>query len=60
LQDAERNAKLYRVSLEQELMRLVVHGILHLLGYDDKNPEKQFEMKKLENRIIKDYMFLTK
>jgi probable rRNA maturation factor len=31
---AERNAKRYGVSFPTELKRLVVHGVLHILGYD--------------------------
>ncbi len=31
---AARNAKLHGVSLREELLRLVVHGTLHVLGYD--------------------------
>lgn len=58
LQDASRNAKKYDKSLEQELMRLVIHGVLHLLGYDDKSPKKQVVMKEMENRLTKKYMYL--
>ena len=60
LQDAKRNAKKYHVSLEQELMRLVIHGVLHLLGYEDKNVKKRIIMKKMENRLLNKYMFLIK
>jgi len=60
LQEAQRNAKKYRVSLEQELMRLVIHGILHLLGYDDKNVKERVIMKKLENHLIQEYKYLLK
>ena len=60
LPDACRNAKKYRVSLEQELMRLVIHGVLHLLGYDDKTPGKRVVMKRMENTLINRYMFLTR
>lgn len=31
---AKRNAQRYRVSLPREMKRLVVHGVLHILGYD--------------------------
>lgn len=60
LQDAQRNAKKYHVSLEQELMRLVIHGVLHLLGYEDKIAKKRIIMKKMENRLVNKYMFLIK
>ncbi len=60
LQDAAENAQKYNVTLEQELMRLVIHGVLHLLGYDDKTPEKRIVMKRMENRLVNKYMFLTR
>lgn len=58
LQDAEKNAKKYRISLEQELIRLVIHGVLHLLGYDDMAEKDRFLMKKIENKLVNKYMFL--
>jgi rRNA maturation RNase YbeY len=60
LQDAEKNAKKYDNSLEQELMRLVIHGVLHLLEYDDKSDPEGDVMKKMENSLVKKYLFLTK
>lgn len=60
LQDAEKNAKTYAVALEQELMRLVIHGILHLLGYDDKIPSKKIVMKRMEDKLVIKYMFLLR
>ncbi len=58
LQDAARNAKKYNVTLEQELIRLVIHGVLHLLGYDDKRHKEQVVMKRMENRLVNKYMCL--
>ena len=60
LQDAEKNAKTYAVSLEQELMRLVIHGILHLLGYDDKIPLKKSVTKTMEDKLVNEYIFLIR
>lgn len=60
LQDAAGNAKKYNVSLEQELIRLVIHGVLHLIGFDDKSPQKRTVMKRTENRLVNKYMFLTR
>lgn len=34
VETARKNARAYRVPYEQEIKRLVVHGTLHLLGYD--------------------------
>ena len=58
LQDARKNAKKYHVSLEQELMRLVIHGVLHLLGFDDKKPENRGVMKRIENRLTNKYKLI--
>jgi probable rRNA maturation factor len=39
-------------SLEQELRLLVVHGVLHLVGYDHAEPEDQAEMWKAQDQIL--------
>lgn len=49
--DAQINAAKFKVSESDELTRLVIHGVLHLLGYDDKNPDEKKIMKSLENRL---------
>jgi probable rRNA maturation factor len=38
----------YRQPLERELLHLVIHGILHLLGYDDTTPENRRRMRRKE------------
>ena len=50
---AEQNARRYRVSLEKELRRYIIHGVLHLLGHDDKDPRARRKMKREENRLLK-------
>jgi len=49
---AKRQAGEFKVSLRNELMRLAVHGALHLAGYDDFNEKKRNEMHKLENKYL--------
>ncbi len=45
LQQAERQAPQYNVSLDEEIRRLVVHGVLHLVGYTDTgSPEEAEQM----------------
>jgi len=39
------NAGKYKVSYREELMRVFVHGVLHLLGYNDKRRDEKSEMK---------------
>ncbi|MBO4595332.1 MAG: rRNA maturation RNase YbeY [Bacteroidales bacterium] len=36
-------------SFDQELNRVIVHGLLHLVGYDDHTPEDQKTMREKEN-----------
>jgi probable rRNA maturation factor len=43
----------FHVSWQQELVRYVVHGILHLLGHDDQSAAKRAVMKKAENRLVR-------
>ena len=40
-------------SVAQELALLIVHGVLHLLGYDHELPEEEQQMKVRENEILK-------
>jgi probable rRNA maturation factor len=44
VQQAHRQAQEYGVPVEEELVRLTVHGLLHALGYDDQTPAQQREM----------------
>lgn len=37
----------------EELVRYVVHGVLHLLGYDDRVPAARRRMKRAENRLVR-------
>ncbi|MFZ1288680.1 MAG: rRNA maturation RNase YbeY [Melioribacteraceae bacterium] len=55
LDDACFNAKKFNVTLENELIRLVIHGVLHLLGYDDKSTKEKKKMKIEENRLVNKY-----
>lgn len=55
--EAEHNSKRYRISLEDELTRLIIHGILHLAGYSDSDKRKRSQMKKIENKLVKKYKY---
>ncbi|MFN5181768.1 MAG: rRNA maturation RNase YbeY [Bacteroidota bacterium] len=46
------NAERYQVSTENELMRVMAHGILHLCGYKDKNEKEVKLMRSKENKHL--------
>ena len=46
------NAKYYDVSFDEELNRVIVHGVLHLIGYDDHSPEDVSQMRAKENTSL--------
>ncbi len=52
LDQARRQAIEHRVTLKNEAARLVIHGVLHLLEYDDIRAEDKREMTRLEERYL--------
>ncbi|MBE9491551.1 MAG: rRNA maturation RNase YbeY [Bacteroidetes bacterium] len=52
IERARENARLFKVSFSDELHRLLIHGILHLAGYDDKSPEEKDTMSKKEDYYL--------
>lgn len=46
------NSDNYKVSLGDEMRRVMIHGTLHLCGYDDKTDEERTFMRSLENKWI--------
>ena len=49
---ARRQAEEYEHSLERELAFLLVHGMLHLLGYDHETPEDETKMCAAQDEIL--------
>jgi probable rRNA maturation factor len=53
LETASKQALEYEVTLVEEIKRLIIHGALHLLGYDhEKSPEEEKRMNSLEEEIF--------
>ena len=49
------NATLEGVSVENELARVLIHGILHCVGYSDKTPNDKQIMRKVEDEMLKQF-----
>jgi probable rRNA maturation factor len=52
LEQAQRQAKEYGVTGQEELLRLVTHGTLHLLGYDHQKKDEARIMRKKEEKYL--------
>ncbi len=52
------NAQLFKTTFEQELLRVMAHGVLHLLGYKDKTEKEQKQMRQKEEEALE--MFLKR
>ena len=52
IEDVIENAKIYSDSFNNEFSRVLIHGILHLMGYNDTNKKEKEVMKNLENKYL--------
>jgi len=52
LETARRNAVRYGIETDEEIKKLIVHGILHILGYDHKRKKERDEMREKEREIL--------
>lgn len=53
------NATLVNAEYETELLRVIIHGILHLCGINDKGPGEREIMEKAENEALECYHKLS-
>lgn len=51
--EAVAQARCFRTTWQSELVRYLVHGVLHLLGHDDQAAVDRRKMKRVENRLVK-------
>jgi probable rRNA maturation factor len=51
--DAVAQAKKFKTSWQSEMVRYIVHGVLHLLGHDDLKTALRRKMKRAENRLVR-------
>jgi len=52
LERVKENAKDFDVSFDEELNRVIIHGVLHYCGYKDKTEEEAKEMRAKENHYL--------
>jgi len=52
--EAVAQARRFRATWPEEVTRYLIHGILHLKGYDDLNPATRRTMKREENRLLRE------
>jgi rRNA maturation RNase YbeY len=52
IEQIKENHKTYNTNLTDELHRVIIHGILHLLGYKDKTKTEQLEMRTQEDYYL--------
>ena len=48
----KENSKMFNKTLQNELCRVIIHGVLHLIGYVDKTTEDQQKMRELEDKYL--------
>ena len=53
LDTVRSNAEMVGTSFDHELMRILIHGVLHLTGQGDKTPETKAEMTAKEEKALK-------
>lgn len=49
------NARIYGATKRQEMLRVVVHGVLHLCGQKDKSPRDEKQMHRKEDKYLAIY-----
>lgn len=48
----KENSLSYSRSFTEELSRVIIHGVLHLCGYNDKSPTEEKQMRKKEDQYL--------
>ncbi len=53
LEQSRRQAKEYRSTYKAEIQRLIIHGVLHLIGFKDNTPKTKKRMSLLEDKYLR-------
>ena len=49
IETIKRNTKIFNSNLKDEILRVMIHGVLHLMGYNDKNENEVKKMRRKED-----------
>lgn len=52
------NSQIYKTDFDEELNRVLIHGILHLVNYSDITKSEKFKMTSKENYYLKKYKLM--
>ena len=55
----QENAQDFKQEINTELKRIIIHGCLHLLGYDDVTSKEKNEMTALENYYLNEFSIIN-
>ena len=56
VETAERQAREYKSSFDREITLYLVHGLLHLAGYDDSSEVERGEMEELQEALVSELL----
>ena len=57
LETVKSNSEKYETCYEEELCRVMIHGILHLCGFNDKTPEDEKRIREKEDDAVRLFPF---
>lgn len=55
IQRVQENSKRFKTIFKDELLRVMIHGVLHLCGYQDKNKKQRLVMREKENLYLNNF-----
>ena len=53
IERVKENALIFNSTFKSEIARVMIHGILHLIGYNDKSKIEKKRMREMENKFLK-------
>ena len=60
IERVKENSKTYKTSFNEEMFRVIIHGVLHLCGFDDKTKEEKSLMRSKENDFLSSINWKTR